>query len=192
MAPNDIYKSKDKYLRFLANLRQLLVPHSTTDYRRKYHCKNGQNLKHFKTLHRKFESRDTSYVRRLRLFSMLVFIVHHTKKELSKLSRDDVDDIVAYGNRKFNSEKTRTDFKKNMKFIWKQLFPEIDEKGRIDETLVPYPVRHLSAKAERSRETARNDRLTFAEFERFIAYFASDKRMQAYLFLALEREILPD
>ena len=28
--------------------------------------------------------------------------------------------------------------------------------------------------------------LTFAEFERFIAYFASDKRMQAYLFLALE------
>ena len=144
MAQNDIYKSKEKYERFLANLRRLLVPPSKTGYRRKYACKNRENLKHFKTLHRKFESRDTSYVRRLRLFNTLTFIVHHTKKELSKLSRDDVDDIVANGNRKFGSEKTRADFKKDMKFIWKQLFPEIDEKERIDDTLVPYPVRHLS------------------------------------------------
>lgn len=186
MAQNDIYNSKAKYQTFMANRDKLLVPPSKAEYKRKYYCKNKANLRHFKTLHNAFETRDTSYVRRLRLFNTLIFVLHQTPKELSTLDRDDVNRVVAKANHVFQSERTRVDFRKDLKFMWKTLFPELDEEGRPDDTQVPYPVRHLRTKAERSKEKGRADRLTLDEFEKLVVYFSKDTRMQAYLTLALE------
>ena len=61
-----------------------------------------------------------------------------------------------------------------------------DIKGRPDETLVPYVVRHLSPKVDRSKERTRNDKLDFDEFHKILDFFSNDLRMQAYLMLALE------
>ena len=73
-----------------------------------------------------------------------------------------------------------------MKHIWKNLFPDKDEKGREDETMVPYVVRHLSAKIDKSREKLRNDRLNFDEYENIVGYFSKDVRLQCYVTLAQE------
>ena len=65
----------------------------------------------------------------------------------------------------------------------------ISRKGfssRLDETIVPYTVRHLSRVVDKSKEKRRNDRLTWEEFQKMLNFFNSDKRVQAYLMLALE------
>lgn len=190
MAENDIYNSQGKYERFLSNLDKLLEKPKRVEGRRgirKYWCKNKDNLKHFRSLHEKFEARDTSYVRRLRLFNSLIFITSHTRKELSNLlDRKDFDRIVAVANNVFKSEKTRVDFKKDIKFLWKQLFPELDSENRPDETITPYIVRHLKTTEEKSKKKGRKDRLTVEEFERIVSYFKGDLRIQAYLMLAME------
>ena len=186
MAQDDIYKSKQKYEIFIDNLDRLLIPPSKAQHKRKYHCKNKANLAHFKTLHQEFETKDTSYVRRLRLFNVLIFVLHHTEKDISTLEREDVNQVVAKANRTFNSERTRVDFRKELRFLWKTLFFERDEKGLPDDTRIPYVVRHLKTRAERSRERGREDRLTLEEFEKLVIYFSKDPRLQAYLTLAFE------
>ena len=70
--------------------------------------------------------------------------------------------------------------------MWKTLFFERDEKGLPDDTRIPYVVRHLKTRAERSRERGREDRLTLEEFEKLVVYFSKDPRLQAYLTLAFE------
>lgn len=74
----------------------------------------------------------------------------------------------------------------DIKFIWKQLFPEKDERGRFDETLTPYVVRHLSNKVDKSREKLRGDKFSMTEFEQIVQSFANDPRMQALLTISLE------
>lgn len=53
-------------------------------------------------------------------------------------------------------------------------------------SLTPYVVRHLSAKTVKSKLKRRRDRLSMDEFERLVAYFDADARIQAYLTLSLE------
>ncbi|HLC53267.1 MAG TPA: hypothetical protein VJK03_01870, partial [Candidatus Nanoarchaeia archaeon] len=77
-------------------------------------------------------------------------------------------------------------FIKQTKFLWKLLFPEKDRQDREDETIIPYPVRHLNGKIEKSTEKLRKDRLTLEEFDRLVTAFAGDARMQALLTLAFE------
>jgi hypothetical protein len=191
MTTNDIYDNEEKYRRFMANLDRLLIALPEGDKlpiigKPKYFCRNAQNLSHFRKFDNIFAFRDTSYIRRLRLFNVLKLICCATPKMLKDCEREDVNSIVGFAFGRLPSPNSKHDFIKDIKFIWKNLFPEKDERGRIDETLIPYPVRHLSAKVDRSKQQLRNDRLTMEEFEKLVLSFSQDKRMQAYLTLAFE------
>ena len=183
MAENDIYDSKGKFESFRSRLNEYLeVPTG----KRKYQIKSKGNLKYFNILFNKFEARDISFIRRMRLMKNFMIINHVIKKDLKGVSRDDIDKLMAYFNNRNFSPKTKRDFVIDLKFIWKQILPEKDEKGRIDETLIPYAVRHVNGKVDRSREKLRGDRFSIDEFEKLISAFSDDVRMQALLTLALE------
>jgi len=189
MAENDIYDSKRKYENFLASLEDFLIEPQNSGLRgkRKYYCKNKENIAYFRILDEKFSARDLSYVRRLRLFSSLKLIVFSIEKNLKEATRDDIDQVMRYMHTVYKSVKTKKDFIVDIKHIWKLLFPEMDEQGRIDEDIVPYPVRHLKSKdVDRSLEKRRNDKLTVGEFEKVVQAFSQDVRMQAYLTLSFE------
>ncbi|MBT4352528.1 site-specific integrase [archaeon] len=189
MALDDIYKSEGKYLKFKENLNELLLPPAERSARKRnaiYYVKNQNNLKYFKKLFRVFEAKDNSFIRRLRLLRTFVMITHVIKKDLCDCTRDDIDEIMAFMHTKNKSPRSKRDFVIDIKYIWKQILPEKDEKGRVDDTLIPYPVRHLSSKQDRSTETKRKDRMFYDEFEKLIVYFAMHPMIQAYLAFALE------
>jgi integrase len=186
MAEDDIYGSKSKYLKFKANLDVFLTPPSTSDRCRKYYCKNKENLQYFKQLFTHFESIDLSFIRRLRILQSFKFIANYSTKKLADLERSDINQIMAFMHNTYNRPKSKETFVRDFKHTWKILFPELDEKGRPDETIVPYVVRHISGKVDKSKEKLRQDKFTLDEFERIINYFSKDPRMQAYLTLSLE------
>lgn len=183
MAENDIYNSEKRYGQFKANLEGYLNP---PEGKRKYQIKNKTNLQYFKILVKKFEARDISFIRRIRLLRSFLIVTHVIEKDLKDAAREDIDKVMAYFSRQGFSPKTRGDFVIDLKFLWKQILPEKDEKGRIDDNLVPYVVRHINAKMDKSREKRREDRLTIDEFEKLVTGFGDDLRMQALLTLALE------
>ena len=76
-------------------------------------------------------------------------------KNLKDLERCDVDKMVAQLSSVL-SPKTLSDFKKDVKHIWKTILPERDEKGRIDENIVPYTVRHLKTSVDKSRQKSKD------------------------------------
>ena len=59
-------------------------------------------------------------------------------------------------------------FLKDLKAIWRTILPEKDLHGRVDETLIPYVVRHLSGAVDKSKEKLRNDRISYEEFNRTV------------------------
>jgi len=133
-----------------------------------------------------FEARDVSYIRRLRVLYDLLLAAHACEKDFADADRADIDRIVTFMHRRYKSPKSKRDFILDLRFSWKLLFPENDRQGRPDDTVVPYPVRHLGAKIERSKEHMRNDRLAPEEFEQLVAYFSNEPRIQAYIMLAVE------
>ena len=190
MADNDIYNNKRKYEEFKAKLEDFLIPPEkrTNSWKNKgkYHCKNRENLQYFKQFFRYFEAKDLSYVRRNRLINTLRMICYATDSKLKDLDREGIDQIVTFMHTAYKTPKSKADFIKDIKYMWKIFFPEKDEKGRIDDTIVPYAVRHLSPKIDKSREKRRNDKLTWEEFEKIVNFFNADPRMQFYLMLSFE------
>ncbi len=189
MAEDDIYGSKGKYEKFIRRIPDLIRPLDEkrvwkTGWR-KYQCKNPENLQYFNKLIPIFAARDLSFVRRLRLFRVLNLICHAAEKTLADCDRDDTNAIVVFAHGQLHSWNSKGDFIKDMKWLWKVLLPERDERGRIDDAIVPYPVRHLSAKIDRSKEKCK-DRLTFPEYQKIVKAFSGDKRLQAFLTLANE------
>ena len=86
MTKNDIYDSQKRYRCFMTKLDRLLTPLPESDQRiirgkPKYFCRNAQNLAYFRALDRIFGFRDTSYIRRLRLFNVLKLICYATDKK---------------------------------------------------------------------------------------------------------------
>ncbi|MFH1181379.1 MAG: tyrosine-type recombinase/integrase [Candidatus Woesearchaeota archaeon] len=185
MAEDDIYNSERKYLKLKADLPTLVSPQPKKG-KRKYFCKNPANLAYFRALFARFEAKDISYIRRLRLAKSFGFILHNTEKDLKDLNREDIDKIVANMHIVCKSPKSKSDFIKDLKYMWKVILPEKDREGRADETLVPYVVRHLSAKVDRSKEKTRGDKLSFEEYEKLLGYFSRDIRLQCYFSLAIE------
>ncbi len=156
MAEEDIYGNKRKYERFIDRLDDLAVPiEAQTKYlgTRRYYCKNPVNLQYFRALDKHLQTKDNSYIRRLRLMRTFLIITHATEKELSKATRDDINSIVTFNHTVNQSSNSKADFVRDIRYIWKTLFPEKDKQGRIDDTIVPYTVRHLSAKIDKSRQT---------------------------------------
>jgi integrase len=194
MADNDIYDSKRGYEQIRDSLEGYLVPPSEMVRRgsRKYYIKNKENLRHFRKLMGSarekgiFDSRDTSYIRRLRLFRTLMIAAYILDKDFQVAEREDIDNLVAMANDINHSPKSKKDFNIDIKFLWKQLFPEKDEKGRIADNLAPYAVRHLSGKMDKSREKLRGDKFSLEEFERLISALGDDPRMQCLLTVTLE------
>lgn len=190
MQDDDIYHSRRKYERWLDKLDELTdIPPSRgsgQSCQRKYVCKIPANLEHFRRLATIMETRDTSFVRRLRLCQTLLFIVHHTEKDLSECDRNDIDYLVRQAHQTYKTRKSKEDFLRDLKFLWRQMFPEVDEQGRPDSTLTPYVVRHIRSQVDRSRERLSQDRLTWQEYEQLVSYFSNDLQMQAYLTLAVE------
>jgi len=184
MAEDDIYGNKRKYELFKKHYRQELI--NPTNKHRKYTCSNPDNLKYFEPLFKNFEVKDISYIRRNRLLQNMQVICNFTDKDLSLCDREDIDQIVIEMHKRFKSIHSKMDFIKHIRYLWKALFPEKDEKGRLDDTLIPYPVRHLSSKIDISKKRAPKDKLTFEEYERIVDFFSSDPRMQAYITLAFE------
>lgn len=188
MAENDIYNSQKRYKDFVSNLNiYVLKPEG----KRKYQIKNEANLKYYEILVKKFEARDSSYIRRLRLLRSFLIVTNIITKDLKEATREDLDKVMAYFNKQKFSPKTKKDFVIDVKFIWKQILPEKDKKGRPDETEVPYVVKHLSPKVDKSTEKRRNDKLTIEEFESLVSAFGNDVRMKALLTLAIESLVRP-
>ncbi len=186
MAEDDIYGNKGMYEKFKNNLDSFIIPPSKKRKGHKYYCKNPDNLKYFKQLFEHFEAKDLSYIRRRRILYTLRFTVYSMTKDLGDLTRKDIDRIMAIMHNTYNSPKSKETFIIDLKLIWKVLFPETDEEGRPDETLMPYTVRHLSSKIDKSRQKRREDKLTWEEFEQIVDYFSNDPRIQSYLTLSLE------
>lgn len=194
MATNDIYNSKLKYENFKNNLDKLLLKpeeRNSKRYAGKYYCKNKGNLRNYKKLFTVFDTRDLSYIRRIRLLNSFRLITYAMSKDLAKCNRDDINEIIAFMHKTYPSPKTKQDFIKDIKLFWKWLFPEKDSKGRIDDTSFPYVVRHLSTRIDRSKEVSRNDRLTIEEIEKLFDYFSNDIQMEAYLRVSFESLIRP-
>jgi integrase len=183
MADNDIYNSMGKYEKFKQEIRTYLQP---PEKARRYQIKNPVNLKHFQRLLFKLDARDGSYVRRLRLCHTFLMICHYIEKDLSKITREDIDELMLHAHQHNKSTKTKQCFIRDIKFLWKFLFPEKDEYGREDENILPYIVRHLNGKIDKSSEKLRKDRLTLEEFGKLVVAFSDDVRMQALLTLAFE------
>ena len=184
MAQNDIYGSKERYEKFLANLND--ITKKPKSKKRIYYCKNPGNILYFQKLAGHFEMKNISYIRRVRMFHVLKLLTYVTEKNLEKFDRDDINKMVAYGHTTHKTINSKRDFIKDLKCMWRVLFPERDHQARVDETLTPYVVRHLSRKIDRSKEKRRNDKLTWEEFQKLLNFFSEDEQMQAYLMFSVE------
>ncbi len=182
MAEDDIYGNKLRYEQFLKRIEDITNPST----RRKYYCKNPANVKYFHKLIPHFDAKDLSYVRRYRVLYFLTLITYVLEKDLAECDRDDINKLIGYTHTTHKTAYSKGDAVKEIKIIWKTLFPEKDSQGRLDETIVPYQVRHLSRVVDKSKEKRRNDKLTWEEFQKVLNFFNGDKRIQAYLMLALE------
>jgi len=194
MAQNDIYGNKERYERYVYNIAEYCKPFKDRKILNaktlkqgqknqfKYTIRNKDNIKHFKRLFDKFESQDLSYIRRNRLTITLLLVCDTLDIDLMKAGREDIDKVIARFRKEYNSTsqgKAIEDLKK----IWKTILPDNDEKGRPDETLSPYVVRHVSSKIDRSRQTLKDNTPTFEEAEQILNYFNNEPRIQAYLSL---------
>ena len=174
MAEEDIYGNKRKYEALINNFYKLKTKTKKNSFR-KYYVKNPQNLKYFKKLCKHFEKEDQSYIRRNKVLTALKRVTYFTNKDLSKCSRDDIDDFVIKARK---IDKQPKYFIKDLKFTWKVLFPEKDSKGRIIDDVSPYPVRHLKTKQDISRQETRKDKLTWDEYDSIIKYLSPNNKYQ--------------
>lgn len=185
MAEDDIYGNRKNYERFVADFRNI-IEGAGRDRRSKYGCRYKPNLEYFVKLFAHFGARDLSFIRRLRIIQCMKFICSFFDKDLTECNRDDMDGLMSAMHQAYNTPKSKETFIRELKLIWKILFPEKDDKGRPDETIMPYAVRHLSPKIDKSRQKMRKDKLSLEEFESVVGYFARDPRIQAFLTLSLE------
>ena len=184
MAEDDIYSNKTIYEKFIGKAGQLIVP--PRDARRKYWIKNPENAKYFIQLADKMQAKDLSYIRRIRMLRKLLFICHCTRKDLAELQRDDIDAILSQAHAVNRTYESKRDFLIGIKSIWRTLFPDKDERGRDDETIVPYVVRHVKTKIDRSRQKIRKDKFTADEYMEIFDLFYDRLDVQSVIVLAYE------
>lgn len=124
-------------------------------------------------------------MRRLTVIKSLKIVVFNTEKDLKEFKREDIDNILIYANKVMNPSIVAK-FKQDLRCIWRIILPEHDEKGRPDETQLPYVIRHLKTFVDRSKQKAREDKLSWEEFQKLLDYFDGRPCLQFYLMLAFE------
>lgn len=177
MAQDDIYGSKQQWETIIKKINSgvYLEPSAKIQY----YIKNKANLKHFKKLINEFEYKDISYIRRIQHIKALRKTCYYTKKNLKDLTQDDVKEIIRQTNKIHKTISTRRDFVNYNKAIWKIILPEKDNKGRPDNTVVPYPWR-IKVNADKSLQRDRDDKLTDTEYIKIQKHLSKDPRMQLY------------
>lgn len=177
MAQNDIYNSQKQWQTITKKIEN--GTYLKKDKKTKYYIKNPTNLKYFKKLIEEFNYQDISYIRRIQLFKALRITCFFSKKDIKDLNRNDVKKIITKTNTILKTTITRRTFVDLNKHIWKTLFPELDHKGRPDETLVPYAWR-VKIKYDKSTKSDRPDKFTDTEFLKIMKRLNNDPRMQLW------------
>lgn len=188
MAIEDIYGNKRKYEYFKKNYKKMLAWPGEEYFKkpikrgeRKHFCRDSVNLKYFPELFELFELKDLSFVRRNRLLTDFIYITHLADKDLKDLGRSDINKFVIMMREKYKSWESQRPFIVAMKIFWRDLFPETDNRGRIDTTVYPYQVRHLITRRDKSKEEIKNNNTTVEDFFKVLSFFNDDPCLQAYL-----------
>ena len=176
MAQNDIYNSELQYKTIVNKIKkgEYLIKENTH-----YYIKNSENLKYFEILIKELEFRDISYIRRIQFLKEFRKTAYHTEKDFKDLTREDVKEIVSKLNKVHKTINTRRKYVDLNKAIWKIILPETDEKGRPDDSIVPYPWR-IKVHNDKSLIKDRADRITDAEYSKIMNSLNDDVRMQLY------------
>lgn len=180
MAENDIYDNKLRYERFVNNLNRL-VEKPKNNLKRKYYCKNKENLEYYNKLIRYFKVNDLSYIRRLSLLNRMKFLTHYIECDLKDVNGIDREEIIIKCRETYsfsNLKRVEADIKQ----IGKILFEEED---------IPKFFKVFKIKTDISRQKIRKDKLTYEEFERIMKFFSNDVIMQSYLSIAMETLVRP-
>jgi site-specific recombinase XerD len=168
MVENDVYNNQGNYERILESLPQLVVPpeQRKTPYRSKYYCRNPANLRYFHRVISRIEAQDLSYIRRLRMLSVLLFIVHHTEKNLKDFHEEDIDRIATVMFQSQHTPTSQESFIRMTKRIWWILFK--------DRTLW----QEIKARQDKSKQRQREDKVTPEEYKALFNYFSDNPEMQ--------------
>jgi len=187
-AQDDIYNNKTRYAKLRSNLTSYLTPPSQADNGKKgsrqYHIRNPANLNYFEKALMRVDSEGKSYIRRIQMCYALLILCHVVNKDLSKLSREDVDEASAFARTRLKPT-DHAKWVREIKYIARIVVPEKDNKGRIDDQIVPYAFRHLKSKVDRSTER-KKETVSPDEAMGIIQWFRQDLRLQALLALAYE------
>jgi len=177
MAENDIYNSEQHWKTIVKKIK--CRAYLKEDNKTRYYIKNKDNLKYFNKLIKEFEAKDISFIRRIAHFKALRKVCYFTTNDIKKLTRDNVTDMIAELNKVHKSINSRRDFVNYNKYIWKILFPEPDNKGRPDDTVIPYAWR-IKVHNDKSKQKKREDKLTDTEYIKIMKALNRDPRMQLF------------
>jgi integrase len=177
MALDDIYGNKGRWERWISQyIEGTKILKRPTDSRRKYYCKNKENLKYYLKLIRSFEVDDLSYIRRSRLrdvMNILCFFIVCDLKNANSVERDEITIQIRKVTSPSQLKKTSSDVRR----IGRILFEE-DER--------PCFFKEFKIKTDISRQIARKDKLTLEEFDNIMKFFCNDVVIQSFLSLAFE------
>jgi integrase len=177
MTENDIYNNEAKYKKALQQIKSKIILEKPI--RGIYYCKNKENIEYFERLVRRFEVDDPSYVRRLKLLQtlkLITFIVECNLKDVNGLERDNLIIKIRETTKSINQLKR---ISQDVKYLGKLIF---------DEDYIPKFFINFDIKTDKSRQKAREDKLTYEEYERIIRYF--NKNLVVQTFLATMKETL--
>ena len=180
MAEDDIYKSKRRYENMVCNF-ETLIKRPKKGGKSIYYCKNKINLKYFYQLCKTFETKDLSFIRRIRALSTLKMITYVIEKDLKECTRDDINTYMVFMHKRSKTISGKKSFIKDLKSVWRTLFPDLDHLGRPDETICPYVVRHINGKVDKSKQKMRNEKYTIEEFQNILKFFDNNPKIQAYI-----------
>ena len=135
MAEEDIYGNKKRYERFMNGLEILKeIPNGELGRgKRRYYCKNSENLEYFNKLHKVFETKDISFVRRNTLFNVLLIATYVIEKNLVQCAREEINDIAILGHKIKNTVKSKGDFINDLKHIWRLLLSKRSERVEVSQ-----------------------------------------------------------
>ncbi len=107
-------------------------------------------------------------------------------KDLATAERKDVDELLAFAHTVKKTYESKKSFLEDVRHLWKMLCPEKDALGREDETLIPYPVRHIKVEPDKSRKKMRLDKLKPEEVTHILELFFDRPDIQSAIVLAYE------